>query len=65
MTHAPSAITAAELAGIDLTLIDESLRCSYEERAIAHQRALDMALEFERAGRVWRELAFEATRNKQ
>lgn len=46
-----NAIEAAERGGVDLSLIDESLGYSYEERAVHHQRALNMALEFERAGR--------------
>lgn len=45
-----SASEEAELAGFDLTLIDESLRCSYEQRAIQHQAALELALEIEAAG---------------
>ena len=50
-----SPVEAAERAGVDLSLIDESLGYSYEERAIHHQRALNMALEFERVGRELRE----------
>jgi hypothetical protein len=45
----------AELAGFDLSLIDESLRCSYEQRARQHQEALTLALELERIGRELRE----------
>ena len=45
-----NAIELAERAGVDLSLIDESLGYSYDERAVHHQRALNMALEFERAG---------------
>ena len=49
-----NAIEAAEQAGIDLTLIEESLRLTPEERARQHQRALDMALQLEAAfGRSW------------
>lgn len=55
MSRAPGPIEKAELAGVDLSLIDESLGYSYEQRAVYHQRALDMALEFERAGREVRE----------
>jgi hypothetical protein len=29
-----TAIEAAEQAGFDMSLIDESLRCSYEQRAL-------------------------------
>jgi hypothetical protein len=44
------AIQEAEQAGIDLSLIDESLRCSYEQRALQHQAAPSLALELERIG---------------
>jgi hypothetical protein len=44
-----NAIDAAKQAGIDLTLIEESLRLTPEQRAIAHQRALEMALQMEAA----------------
>jgi hypothetical protein len=50
-SQTPDPLEEAELAGIDLGLIDESLGYSYEERAVHHQRALNMALEFERVGR--------------
>ncbi len=40
-----NAIEAAERAGIDLTLIDETLRLTPEQRALQHQRALEMALQ--------------------
>ena len=55
MADHSSAIEDAANAGVDLSLIDESLSYSYEERAIHHQRALDMAIEFERVGRELRE----------
>lgn len=45
-----SAIEQAERAGVDLSLIDDSLSRSYEERAIQHQEALNLVLEMERAG---------------
>jgi pheromone shutdown protein TraB len=44
-----NAIEAAEHAGIDLSLIDESLRLTPEQRAIQHQVALEMALQLEAA----------------
>jgi hypothetical protein len=50
----PSAIEEAEAFGLDLSLNRESLRLSYEERAIRHQAALDLALEIERAGQKLR-----------
>ena len=53
-TH-PSAIEEAERAGFDLSLIEDSLSLSYDQRAIQHQQALNLALELERAGRELRE----------
>jgi hypothetical protein len=50
-----TAIEEAERAGFDLSLLKESLNYSYEQRAVNHQRALDLALEMERAGRQLRE----------
>jgi len=50
-----NALLEAERAGFDSSLIAESLTLSYEQRAIQHQRALELALEMERAGRVMRE----------
>jgi pheromone shutdown protein TraB len=44
-----NAIQAAEQAGIDLSLIDESLRLTPEQRALQHQSALEMALQLEEA----------------
>jgi hypothetical protein len=38
MSHAHDVIAEAELAGVDLSLIDESLGYSYEQRAEHHQR---------------------------
>ncbi len=46
-----SATEEAELAGIDLSLIELSLGYSYDKRAQQHQAALELALELERAGR--------------
>jgi hypothetical protein len=40
---------AAEQAGIDLSLIEESLRLTPELRALQHQAALEMALQLEAA----------------
>ena len=50
-----SAIEDAQQAGFDLSLVDESLRCSYEERARQHQAALDLALELEKIGQQLRD----------
>jgi hypothetical protein len=55
MPAPPSAIEEAERAGFDLSLIDESLRLSYDQRALQHQEALNLVLEMERAGRKLRE----------
>jgi len=54
MAEISTAIDEAERAGFDLSLIEESLSYSYEQRAVHHQRALDLALEMERAGRQLR-----------
>jgi len=43
-----SAIIEAEKAGFDLSLVDASLRLSPEERAIQHDQALALVLEFDR-----------------
>jgi hypothetical protein len=45
----------AELAGFDLSLIDESLRSSPEQRVLQHQQALALALQLETAGKDFRE----------
>jgi hypothetical protein len=55
MTTRPTAIEEAERAGFDMSLIDESLRLSHEQRALQHQEALNLALELESAGRKLRE----------
>jgi hypothetical protein len=55
MAEHPTAIYEAERAGFDLSLIEESLSYSYEQRAVHHQRALDLALEMEKAGQQLRE----------
>ena len=38
-----------------MSLLDESLGLSYDQRALQHQEALNLALELERAGRKLRE----------
>jgi hypothetical protein len=53
-THS-SAVEEAERAGFDLSLAEESLSLSYDQRALQHQEALDLALEIEAAGRKLRE----------
>lgn len=44
-------IEEAERAGFDLSLIEESLSYSYEQRALQHQAALNLAIEMQSAGR--------------
>ena len=55
MTTSVDAIEEAERAGFDLSLIDQSLSLSYEQRALQHQAALDLLLEMERAGQKLRD----------
>jgi hypothetical protein len=55
MSTTSTAIEDAENAGFDLSLMDASLSCSYEKRAIQHQEALNLALELERVGRQLRD----------
>lgn len=50
-----NSVQRAEAAGFDMSLIEENLRCSYEQRALQHQAALDLALELERIGRELRD----------
>jgi len=50
-----AAIEAAAHAVIDLGLVDDNLRLTYEQPALQHQDALDFALEVERAGQRLRE----------
>ena len=46
----------AEQAGFDLSLIEENLLCSHEQRALNHQQALMLADQLEKAGKlVWRD----------
>jgi len=61
MPHLPSAVDIAERAGIDLGLTEDNLRLSFEQRALQHQAALDLALEIERAGRKLRERSANAS----
>lgn len=55
MTCPLNPIEEAERAGFDMSLIDESLSYSYEQRALHHQAALNLALEMENAGRRTRD----------
>jgi hypothetical protein len=45
----------AEEAGFDLSLVDESLRLTPEQRLLQHQAALELVLAMERAGMELRE----------
>jgi len=47
-----NAVAAARQLGIDLSLIEESLRLTPEQRAIQHQQALELALQLQTAYRV-------------
>jgi hypothetical protein len=51
MSQPTRAIVEAESAGIDVSLLDANLGYSYEQRALLHQGALDLALEIARVGR--------------
>jgi len=51
MTRTLNPIEEAERAGFDLSLVEESLSYSYEQRALHHQAALNLVLEMENAGR--------------
>ena len=48
MTEWSKAIEEAERAGFDLSLVEESLKLSPEERARQHDRALELVLELDR-----------------
>jgi hypothetical protein len=50
MTEDETAIAEAERAGHDLSIVDCNLRLSIEERLLRHDAALELALEFRRAG---------------
>jgi hypothetical protein len=45
----------AQEAGFDLSLVTVALQRSYDERALEHQDALNLALELEMIGRRQRE----------
>ena len=48
MVKRAHAVEEAEKAGFDLSLVDESLALSHEERARQHDQALALVLEFDR-----------------
>jgi hypothetical protein len=49
-----TATEEAQRAGFDVSLVDVSLRYSYDKRAEQHQVALELVLELERIGRQLR-----------
>jgi len=49
-----NAIEEAERAGFDMSLVDQSLTYSHEQRALNHQAALNFVLELRKAGRQLR-----------
>jgi hypothetical protein len=55
MSEPCNPIDEAERAGFDSSLIDANLSYSYEKRVLLHDAALELALEFERAGRQLRD----------
>jgi len=55
MSNDPAILEEAERAGFDLSLLADNLSCSYEERAVHHQAALDLALELQRIGEQLRD----------
>ena len=50
MTSTEQAIEEAERAGFDLSLVDVSLRLSYEERVLQHAAALEFSFQLAEAG---------------
>lgn len=44
-------VVQAYKPGIDRTLLRENLKLTFEERALKHQRALQMVMELRRAGK--------------
>jgi hypothetical protein len=55
MARPMTAAEEAARAGFDLSLIELSLSYSYDQRALQHQAALELALELERIGRELRD----------
>jgi len=54
MLKSKSAMEEAAHAGFDPSLIDANLSYSYDKRVLLHDAALELALEFEKAGRQLR-----------
>lgn len=57
MAFVMTAVEQAQLAGFDMSLVEESLRCSYQQRALQHQAALELALELAAIGQRLRDRA--------
>lgn len=55
MAEPSQAVAIAIQAGIDVSLIDDNLRLSPEDRLRQHQDALNLAMALERAGQELRE----------
>ncbi len=51
MVNRSQAIEQAERAGFDLSLVDESLRLTHEQRARQHDQALALVLELDQLRR--------------
>ena len=51
MVKPVKAIEEAERAGFDLSLVDESLKLTHEERALQHDQALALVLELDQLRR--------------
>jgi hypothetical protein len=58
---AMTATEEAERAGIDMSLIDENLRLTPEQRALQHDSALELVIAMEAAGRQLRNAAHPTT----
>jgi len=52
-----TATEAAAYAGVDLSLVEENLRLTPEQRALQHDSALELVLQMEEAGRKLRDAA--------
>ena len=53
MEQTDPALEEARQAGIDLDLLDSNLALTYEERALRHQSALQLALMLREAGAAY------------
>ena len=53
MDNPAQALEEARCAGIDLSLVEVNLRLTYEERALRHASALELALALKEAGAAY------------